>query len=415
MAKHPRIPEPNALNLSSEAVAGGGAAAIASKITWPIQDAMHLLHSTEAVRTGAAAHSAMANISHLGSTIAANVGGVVGIAAGTGVSAYLNHMVQSHHEKTMTERYRPELASILGKDEEEIKVPDLYKVASANPGLDQELDRNRGMRNIRTASTLLATTAAFVAVFAAVSLVPPLGALGASAVAGGIMSVAGAKFIGASMAISLATLHTTGKGLNKLSKKMFGYNEPNVEDHVNGLDNLVKKGKELSSEKVMGVYVAASPALQEQVRDSFGKSYDKLSTPQQVKAEKMFGSHLPLEQAAEAINSGDMRARELIFTVHGQSSGLSPSLDAPRRFNPKVPDREYVQEIERPVEYQAGKLKTLDKDSDAKAVQSDEPINIEKAVTPEARPKKQPISADQWQEMVESRRAETASLPEQAR
>lgn len=317
---------PNALNLSSEAVAGGGAAAVASKITWPVQDAMHLLHSTEAVRTGASAHHAFTGINSLGSSM----GGLLGVAAGTGISAYLNHLVHGEHERTIVDRYRQQIGSVVGKHESQVNVDDLYHVAYGNPSLDEELDRNRGMRNLRTVSTLVGTTLAFAAVFAAVSLFPPLAALGAAAAAGGIFSAAGVGFIGASMAISFAVLHTVGKGMLAIGKKAFGYDKPNVEDHVNGLDDLIRDGVSLSPEKVMGVYVAASPEMQAQIQGAFGTSYDKLPREQQVQAEQMFGNGLPLEELTAAINSRQMSPRELIFTVHGQTSGMySPLAPAP--------------------------------------------------------------------------------------
>jgi hypothetical protein len=365
----------NPLNLSSEAVAGGGAAAVASKITWPVQDAMHLIHTAESVRTGASAHHAFTGLSSLGHSI----GGLLGVAAGTGVSAYLNHLVHGHHEKTMVDRYRPQLGAILGKDESQVNVDDLYHVAYNNPSLDEELDRNRGMRNLRTGATLVATTLAFVAVFAAVSLFPPLAALGAAAAAGGIFSGAGLGFIASSMAISLGVLHLSGKGITKLGKKLFGYDKPNVEDHVNGLDDLVRDGATVAPEQVMGVYVAASPEMQSQIEYAFGGRYDTLDRSQQIKAEAMFGNNLPLEQLSDAINSKQMSPRELIFTVHGQRTGLVPPLTQSAASTADVPQQQVAQ---------------------APAM-----------VAPQPAPKR--TTASQWRDMVEQQRnAQETGVPQ---
>jgi hypothetical protein len=368
---------PNTLNLSTEAVAGGGAATIASKVTWPVQDAVHLLHSADAVRTGATAHHGFTS---LGGAFASNMGGFLGIAAGTGISAYLNHLVFGHHEKNLTERYRPQLASILGKDQKAVTVDDLYAVSRENPSLDEELDRNRGMRNLRTGATLIATTLAFAAVFAAISFFPPLAALGAAAATGGLFSGAGLAFIASSMAISFATLHTSGKGLLNVGKKLFGYDEPTVEDHVHGLDNLVKEGKALTPEKVMGVYVAASPKLQTQIENTYGARYDTLSHAQQVDAEQRFGSDLPLESLAAAINNGEVSARELMFAVHGQYSGAGavPSF---------VPSNAAVEPI-------------------PPAMQQQPEIAIASPEQPAEVATAKPITAGEWRTLVENQRAE---------
>src|SRR5690606_14311495 len=111
-----------------------------------------------------------------------SMSGVLGVAAGTGISAYVNHLVHGHHERTLTEEFRPELAAITGKSEKDVAVSDLRNVARSNPSLDEDLDRNRGMRNLRTASTLVGSTVALVAVVA-LSSVPPLGLLAGAAAA----------------------------------------------------------------------------------------------------------------------------------------------------------------------------------------------------------------------------------------
>lgn len=308
----------NSLNLSKETVAGGGVAYVASKINPKMQDGFHFVHSAEAVRTGAAAHHTFHGFSSLGSTIVSNLGGFLAIAAGASVSAYLNHLVHRHHEKTLLDRYRPQVATWFGKDKKAVTVEDLHTVSKDVPGIGEELERNRSMRNLRTVAVVTASTLAFAAVFVAASTL--LAPLGAAAAAAGLFSWAGLGFISASMAVSLTVLNVATKGIVNFGKKLFGYDKPNVEDHVDGLANLVKDDKPLTPEKVMGVFVAASPDMQKQIEEAFGSRYDTLSHENQVKAEQMFGNHLPLEKLSEAINKGDVSPRELMFVAHEQSS-----------------------------------------------------------------------------------------------
>lgn len=364
-----KISGANPLNLSTDSVAGGRAGTLATEATWSVQDAFHLLHSVDAVGAGHAAHA----VHSLGQAVANSMSGLLGIAAGTGLSAYVNHLVHGHHEKTVTDEFRPELAAITGKPETEVNVSDLYNVARSNPSLDEDLDRNRGMRNLRTASTLIGSTVAFVAVVAAVSFFPPMAALGAAAASAGIFSGAALGFIGASMALSYGVMHTVGRGFSKIGQKLLGYNKPNVSDHVAGLDKLVEEGKNVSPEKVMGVFVAASPQMQNQIENTFGTSYDKLATPQQLEAERVFGNHLPLEGLSAAINNGQMSARELIFTVHGQASGAYPVTMAQPQPQP--------------------------------APQQQPALQPEQVALSQA-PENEPITANQWRDMVEKQRAE---------
>lgn len=371
--KSQKISGPNALNLSTDSVAGGRAGNIATEATWSVQDAMHLLHSVETVGAGHASHA----VHSLGQAISNSMSGLLGVAAGTGISAYVNHLVHGHHERMLTDEYRPQLAAITGKSEKDVKVGDLYNVARNNPSLDEDLDRNRGMRNLRTAATLVASTVALGAVVAAVSLFPPMAALGAAAASAGIFSAAGAGFVGASMALSYGVMHVVGKSFTKMGKKLFGYDKANVADHVAGLDNLVEEGKPVSPEKVMGAFVAASPKMQQQIQSAFGASYEKLATPQQLEAERMFGSHLPVEALADAINTGQMSARELVFTVHGQASGAHPALVAP----------------------QAAKAERYS--------QPEPMLQPEQAALSQAQ-ENQPITASQWRDMVEKQRSQPA-------
>lgn len=330
MSSEGKKSEKNHLNVTAEVAAGSGAASVAAKSTWPVQDTMHMLHSAEAVRSGATAHHAAS----LSGMIGSHAGGFLSVAAGTGLSAYINHLVHGHQEKNLLKRYSPQIASFLGKDEASLTKKDLHAAAGQNPALQEELERNSGMRNLRTAGALIGTTAAFAAVFLAVTFFPPLAALGTAAAASGLFSATGLGFVAACTAVSFATLHVFGKGLTKLGHKLMGYDAPSVEDHVHGLDRLYKSGADIAPEQVMGVFVAASPDMQASIKASFGTPYEKLTTEQQKQAEAMFGNHLPLEQLAGAINGGVLNPRELLFTVHGQSSGYhNGGVDREHRAN----------------------------------------------------------------------------------
>lgn len=331
------------LNLPVEGLTSGHAASVAARSTWPVQDTMHVLSSAEAVRTGATAHHAATS---LAGTITSHMGGILGVAAGTGISAYINHLVHGHQQKELLNRYRPQLASILGKEEGDLTVDDLQAVAGKNRSLSQELDRNRAMRNLRTGAALMGSAVAFGAVLLAAS-VPPLSLLGA-AVAGSLFSWGGLGYVAACTAVSFAALTVFGKGAKKLGSKLLGHDVPTVEDHIHGIDELYKKGEHITPEHVMGVFVAANRRLQKDIKSAFGKRYDKLSPDKREQAMAMFGERLPLEQVTASINDGELNPRELIFAIHGQTSGLqSPAPERghiPGEKEAAAPDKAQGQE-----------------------------------------------------------------------
>lgn len=356
-------PDKDTLKVTAEVAAGSGAAAVAGKSTWPVQDTMHMLHAAEAVNSGASAHHAVSFTGFLGS----HAGGLLTIAAGTGISAYINHLVHGHQEKNLLKRYRPQIAGFLGKEESELTVGDLHDAGEQNPSLGEELRRNSGMRNLRTTGALVGTVAAFTAVILAATFFPPLAALGGAAAAGGLFSLPGLGFVAACTAVSFATLSTVGKGLTKLGHKLMGYNTPSTEDHVHAVDKRFKDGKDIAPEHVLGVYAAATPELQSTIKASFGERFEKLPAEQQRQAAAMFGCQLPLEQLATAINAGQLNPRELLFTVHGQSSGV----------------------------HSAGPAREHQVNKDTKAAQPQPEVQPELAA-----------EATQWREMVDKQRAQ---------
>ena len=378
----------NALNLSLEAAVGGGAANVATSAAWPVQDVLHTTHTVGSIQH---AHSAADLLSS-----SATFTGLLGIAAGTGISAYVNHLAHEEHERDLTNRYRPQIGMVVGKNPDLVDVHDMHAVAELNPTLDEELHRNNKMRTLRTATTLLATSVAFVSVFALVAFFPPMAALAGAAAAGGLLSAAGVGFVAASVGISFGVMHEAGRVIGKIGKKIFGLDKPTVEDHVHALDDLYKKGEHLGVEQVMGVYVASSPEVNKAIKQQFGKNYHKLSHDEQTQVVAQFGNSLPLEDLATAINNGDLNVRELSFLVHGQASGT---------YQPG-PEREHdasekIAEVTEPV---LG-------ESPSHSQPHDVPMHeASVAPQPQAAPEAQQPSAAEarWQNAVQAERAQAA-------
>lgn len=297
--------------LSLRTLMGSGAATVATKLSGPFREAL-----------GWKALVAEAPLT-TGQLLGAASGGLATAGIGWGVDAYLNHMEFRHEEKKLCELYRPQIASIMGKERGLVNVQDLYSVADSNPSLMEELDRVRSTRNIKTIASGIGTVAAFAAVFAAIAL-GPLGAPAAAVAMSSIVSVAGAKLLIGAGLLGIGTMMAARKITTKVGEKIRGLDEPSTEQVVASIGKERRKDHLIQPEQVMGVYAVAHPALGANIAESFGKPYHKLSAAEQGLAAEQFGSDLNLARTAVMINEGEMNVRELMFKVHGQHSGVYP-------------------------------------------------------------------------------------------
>lgn len=300
-----------AIKKATEATAGGGASSVVGKGVYTVQDALHTTHVA----------AALGHAHDVAGIMASAPFGILGVAAGTSVSAYFNHLALKAKSSDLLDNYRPQIASIVSKTPDKVHLRDLESVAEVNPAINNEMKRNKKMRVFGTVKMAIATSVAFVAVFASIALFPPLGALAGAAAASGLLSGAGVGFVAAAGVISFGALHAAGAAVGAIGKKLLHLDKHTVEDHVQTLDEHLKDGKLATKEEVMGIFTAASPGLQGRVKYTFGKEYDHLSSAEQTNAVLTFGRELDLDNVTKALNSGELPAREMPFFVFGQTSG----------------------------------------------------------------------------------------------
>lgn len=359
---------------STEATASGGAAHMVGKGVYTVQDALHTTHLA----------STLGHAHNLHGIFEAAPFGWLGVAAGTSVSAYFNHLAHRAKAEDLMDNYRPQIGSIVGKTPDKVKLGDLERVAEVNPALNAEMKRSRKLRDTGTLTMALATTVAFVGVFAAIALFPPLTALAGAAAASGLFSAAGLGFVATTGLLSWGLVHAAGSAIGAITKKAFKLDKHSVEDHVQAIHDDLKDGKVLSQEQVLGVFASASPGLEGRIKYTFGKDYDNLSADKQAQAVVNFGRELDLEGVTNALNSGELPAREMPFFVHGQSSG-APNPQAVR--DKLVAERRAEQDIARQAEAEQAQPQVATPAAEA-------------LPTPEA-------ASRQWQDQVSRRRQES--------
>lgn len=304
-----------ALHVSLRTAMGGGAAAVATKLSYPVRDVMNIAQPTVG-----GAQAALTT----GEILMSSTGGLLSIGLGAGINGYINHLEYTHNERQLCELYRPQIASIIGKEPALVTKKDLYAVAEQNPSLNEELRRNRRDRNIKNAAAVAGTVVAFGAVFAAVALVPAIGGLAAAAAAGGLLSASGLGFAALAGGIGYASLQASRRVIDGVGRKLLGLNEPSVEDKIRDLSKQHRKEHLVAPEQVVDVHLTANPDLAKAVEAQYGKPFNKLSLSDRRVVLQQYDAQIGATETANAINEGRMNVRELTFKVHGQFSGVYP-------------------------------------------------------------------------------------------
>lgn len=364
---------------------GGGAASIATDVA-PV------------FSSGASA----AGLS-VGQVALSSTAGLVSIGAGAGISAYINHLEHKHHESQLTERFREELGSFRGKDAASIGVEDLKDVAQENHAFKQELRRNDVTRNLKTTAAVIGTVVAFAAIFAAVTLFPPL-------LAGGAIAQAG--FAIASAVAGAGIMHATRKAVVNAGKKLLNIEKPTTLDAIRELG---KDDKIITHAQVLGVFEKGNPALSQDIESTFGAQFDKLDGTQRNAAVAKYGAALNLGELTQQLNEGDIRPQELAFIVAGQSSGYIPPESLANRIKAGAQQQlDQVQNKIADVKYTV-KEKVQDWQEDREITRLANAV--EKSVIEGKELPKEALDiapAKFWQDIVEQQRQQAAKAPVQA-
>lgn len=236
--------------------------------------------------------------------------GVVSLGLGTGLQAYLNHREMEHREHLITDLYRKEIGSRLGKEPALVTEKDLYAVATAIPTLQEELDRNRKQMRLDTSSWLIGAIGSLAAVIGTITLF---------ALTGGWALVVGVAVGYVAHQLVEDTAQSVGAAVMKIDQE-------STLDKIRTMENSRQLGRKISPEQVMSVYAAATPHLNTELKNNpeFGMPFDQLSIPAKHRAVHVYGQSMNIMEVTNALNTNQMSARELAFRVHGEVSGAYP-------------------------------------------------------------------------------------------
>lgn len=319
------------LQLSVRTAMGGGAAVVASKL---------------APTTASSALSA-------GEVLMSSVGGLATMGIGVGVNAYINHMEFRHNRQKLCDLYRPQIASVLGKEPGMVTVRDLEEVAGHNPSLQDELERGHKERSVKNIGAIVGTVAAFGAVFGLVALAGPLGIAGLAGAfaATGITTGSGLLFAGIAGAVGYATLQGVRKIAGSIGRKLTGLDKPSLEDKLTEISKHHRKERMIAPEQVLDVFLTARPELAEAVEVEYGIPFGKMRMAERSVVLQRYDEALGISEVTSALNNGQMNVRELTFRTHGQFSGVYP--EAP--WQDKL--KEKAQETLDPIQDKLGNMR----------------------------------------------------------
>ena len=247
------------------------------------------------------------------------VGALVTVGLAAAISTGLTQMDYTHRTNNLKTLYKEELSARLQKPIDTLVRSDLDELAKSNKVVHEELERSRKQRNYGVALSCIASMASL----AAIMLVLP------ELVGEALLESAGGMILKA--AVGLVTYHVVKDPLHHIADKLYALDERTPNDYIVDIKRDRDKGKIISREQVLSVFVAANPELDKYIVAEYGKHFDDLSVADKQKATKEINNFIPLDRMTLDINSGKVNAPELAFAAQGQISGVNHETFTPEK------------------------------------------------------------------------------------
>lgn len=275
-----------------------------------------------------------------GAAAVGGLGGLVVMGSVGVISAAVAQMDYRHEIAKMKELYRNELAAKLGKPAKSVTDDDLYDMAKGDPEkgipgnkiIADEISQKRKERALGVGLSAGASAASF-GVMAAI-LSTAIAGETVKQMLGGVAEVAAASIglPGAGAALFLVMETVLGIGvynaikqpLHAIGHKIFGLDKETTHDRIANLQKEQMKGKAITQEQVLDVFVSANKELGEYVEKQYGKTYEELKPEERKQVAADVNNVVPLAKLTDDINAKKYDIGELAFALEGQPSGYQP-------------------------------------------------------------------------------------------
>ena len=250
--------------------------------------------------------------------------GLIGIGTGVGLQAYMNDEDYKHNVAQLGSMYQKEISAYLEVPSSEIDATHLEQLAEINPTIQQQLDKERMIRNIRTGAVIAAGVLGFMAVVSVVATMAPVG-----------VAVAFSTKVMAGMA-GFATIKLSQPVLQAAIENKYEINRPTTHEVIKRLQRKKDKVQHINQQQVMEAYLSAKPELEQEIIEEFGAPLGALTIADQQRVLLEYGEAFNIEEVTLAINENRLDPRELIFRVHGEESGAYPDPSYREMFNTQI-------------------------------------------------------------------------------
>jgi hypothetical protein len=262
-------------------------------------------------------------------TVATGGGGIIfwpvaaiGFTLGSVLSKRLHDMDHDREEERMVAMYRREIAAQTGFNPEQITKEDLRNAAAKNPTLQQAIDVNDKMVSSNMKSWVASAVISTVIVGLMFVGIPGLFAAPlATMLPASPLAAAGVRALFGALCFNLAKPVT-----DYVSDRINGLNRHTSHEYIKELNHIREQGRKLQPEQVLGVFVKAHPAIDQEVQREYGVNFDKLvrdqKFPEMQKILDKYDDKFNISALTEDINNGRILVSELAYAAHGQKSGV---------------------------------------------------------------------------------------------
>lgn len=245
------------------------------------------------------------------------------LMGGFGVVSAVSNQIEYNHERgEITDFYREELAAKNNKTLAQVADADLSAAEKNNATINEAVGRERNIRNLGIAASFVAS----IAIYTLMTLVVGHSAGSGALITSNPMAAAVIDFTTKAALGGLAYL-AAKVPLMKAGTALFGLDKDTAHDLIVDITRDREKGKSITREQVVEVFISGNKQLSAYVEKSFGSEYEELPLADKVRVANTLANILPIDKIVDSINHGTTKASELAYTVQGDVSGVLPKTE----------------------------------------------------------------------------------------
>lgn len=300
----------------------------------------------------------------------ASLAPLVALPAGFAFATYVSASESNMRERRMTNAYRQEIATILGKHWRGVTTKDLETLAAGNrdegiPPVEvfaEKLESERSKKFLYMMGHVAAAVVAGIAVWAGFTHFNETFQLVGGYMRDGLVNTVGVfsetagQWLGEHMKPMVLPAMISAGVINMASdltftlagERLLGLNKPTIYDRVQDIKRELRHGKSIGEEQVFELVLQANPTFSNSIVNRYHRPFNALPKRERQSIIDAYSNAYPLKQMVKEINDGTRSANELSFFVYGQASGTplkEPKKDGAIPVKEKEKTQEHTPEM----------------------------------------------------------------------